>query len=63
MAAQRGHLEVLQLLGVAKADLDKATDMGSTPAFMSVPNCHMDILKLPMLGLIFAKQRWVVLHP
>jgi len=47
IAAQRGHLKVVQLLVQAGVEIDKATtDTRTTPLQIATHNCHVEVARL-----------------
>ena len=47
MAAQRGHLQIVELLVKAGVDIDKATsETGTTPLHIATKRCHIEVVRL-----------------
>ena len=47
VAAQRGHLQIVELLVKAGIDIDKATSKtGTTPLHIATKRCHIEVVRL-----------------
>ena len=46
IAAQEGHVDVVQLLRHVKANLETPTNEGATPAYIAAQNGHVKVLQL-----------------